>query len=76
MKTAQVLFREVVKEAFEVCSLQVGQFEDELFTRCWFDGTQQIETFKLEGGVEKGLDAFGRNSMAQDGQQSQSGFIL
>lgn len=52
------------------------QFQNELLASGWFDGSEQIEAFKLEVGVDDGLHAFGRNALPEDGQQPTARFIL
>ncbi len=76
MEAFRVSFCKVVNEDLEVSGVQVWQFEDELVAGGWLDGSEEIETFKLEVGVDDRLHAFGRDALAEDGQQPTPRFIL
>ena len=69
MEAFRVSLCKVVNEDLEVDGVQVWQFEDEVVAGGWLDGSEEVETFKLEIGVDDGLHAFGRDALAQYWQQ-------
>lgn len=67
---------EVVEEELKALGIKGRQLEEEVVAGEGFDYAIQIEALKTIGRGQQGLEATGRDAMAQDGQEPTTAFVL